>query len=75
MLKGFQTKENSKYERTLHFNQIYEKSTSSFVGLIPVFNDGFFHLTFKLCKKQSSAQFSAFFYNSQIICDCCSDMS
>ena len=58
MLKGFQTKENSKYERTLHFNQIYEKSTSSFVGLIPVFNDGFFHLIFKLSKKQSSAQFS-----------------
>ena len=75
MLKGFQTKENLKYERTLHFNQIYEKSTSSFVGSIPVLNDGFFHLMFKLSKKQSSAQFSAFFYNSHIICECCSDMS
>ena len=58
MLKVFPTKGNSKYKRTEHFNQIYEKGTSSFVALTAVFRDGFFHLIFKLSKKQSSAQFS-----------------
>ena len=55
MLKVIKTKGNSEYKRTQNFNQIYEKSTSSFVALIPVFSDGFFHLIFKLSKKQSSA--------------------
>ena len=59
MLKVFPTKGNSKYKWTKHFNQIYEKGTSSFVPLIAVFSDGVFHLIIKLSKKQSSAQFSA----------------
>ena len=58
MLKVFETKRNSNYKRTQHFNQIYEKSTSSFVALMPVFSDGFFNLIFKPSKKQSSGQFS-----------------
>ena len=74
MLKVFQTKGNSKYKWTWHNNQIYEKSTSSFVALIPVFSDDFFHLIFKLSIKQSSPQFSALPYNSHIICNCSSDM-
>ena len=58
MIKVFQTKENWNYKRTQHFNQIYEKSMSSCV-LISVFIDGFFHLTLKLSKKQSSVRFSS----------------
>ena len=72
MLKGFQTKVNSKYERDEHFNQIYEKSSSSFVALILVVSDGFFHLIFNFSEKQSPAQYS---YNFHIICNGCSDMS
>ena len=49
----FQTKGNSNFKQTQHFKQIYQKSTSSFVALIPVFSDAFFHLIFKLPKKQS----------------------
>ena len=40
----FQTKGNSNFKRTQYFNEIYEKSTNSFVGLIPVFSDLFYHL-------------------------------
>ena len=51
MLKVFQTKGNSNYKQTQHFNEIYEVSTSSFVPLIPVFNDAVFHLILKCSKK------------------------
>ena len=59
MLKVFQTRRNSNYKWTQKFNQIYEKSSSSFFALIQVFKDAFSHLIFKLSKKQSSAQFFA----------------
>ena len=59
MVKVLETKGNSNYKRTQHFNQIYKKSTSSFVALITVFSHGFFHLIFKFFKKKSSAKFSA----------------
>ena len=54
MLKVFQTRRNSNYKWTQKFNQIYEKSSSSFFALIQVFKDAFSHLIFKLSKKQSS---------------------
>ena len=55
----FQIKGNSNCKWTQHFNQSYEKRTSTFAALIPVFGDGFFHLIFKLFEKQSLAQFCA----------------
>ena len=51
ILKFFQTKGNSNCKWVQNFNQIYEKSTSFFTALIPVFNNGFLHLVFKLPKK------------------------
>ena len=50
MLKVFQTKGNSNYKQTQHFNEIDDVSTRSFVPLIPVFNV-VFHLILKRCKK------------------------
>lgn len=62
MLKEFQTKKNPSYptiQRTPNFNQIYKKSTISFITLVRVFSGGFFHLIFRLSKRQSSDQSSA----------------
>ena len=59
MLKEFQTKNNPSYptiQRTPNFKQIYKKSTISFVTLVRVFSGGFFHLIFRLSKRQSSDQ-------------------
>ena len=61
----FQTKVNSKSQRAKRFSQIYEKSTSSFVALMPCLVMFF----------SVKAKFSPIFclaYNSHIICDCCS---
>ena len=73
MLKVFKTKRNSNY--TQHSNQIYEKSMSCLVDLIPVFSDGLFHLIFKLSKKAKFSPIFCLVNNSHILCDCCSDIS